>query len=166
MPANLENSAVATGLEKVFSFQHQREAMSNNVQTTAQLHSSNMLAKQCSTFSKRGFNNTWTKNFQMFKLDSEKAEELEVKLPTSIGSSKKQKSSRKTSTFAILTMPEVWLWITTNYGKFLRDGNTRPPHLPLKKSVCRLRTVRSGHGWMDWFQIREGVYQGYMLSPC
>ena len=44
--------------------------------------------------------------FQMFKLDSEKAE-LEIKLPTSIGSSKKQKSSRKTSTFAILTMPKV-----------------------------------------------------------
>ena len=45
MPANLETSAVATGLENVFSFQHQREAMSKNVQTTAQLHSSNMLAK-------------------------------------------------------------------------------------------------------------------------
>ena len=47
MPANLENSAVATGLEKVFSFQSQRRAMLKNVQTTTQLHSFQMLAKKC-----------------------------------------------------------------------------------------------------------------------
>ena len=45
--------------------------------------------------SKKGFNNTWTKNFQMLKLDFEKAEELEIKLPTSVRSSKKQESFRK-----------------------------------------------------------------------
>ena len=45
MPANLENSAVVTGLEKVFSFQSHRKAMPKNVQTTAQLHSSHTLAK-------------------------------------------------------------------------------------------------------------------------
>ena len=56
-------------------------------------------------------------NFQMFKLDLEKAEEPEIKLPTLAGSSKKQKSSRKTS--ALLTMPKLLsMWITTNYGKF------------------------------------------------
>ena len=48
----------------------------------------------------------WTMNFQMFKLDLEKAEEPEIKLPTSIGSSKKQESSRKTSIFALLIMPK------------------------------------------------------------
>ena len=47
MPANLENSAVATGLEKVFSFQSQRRAMLKNVQTTTQLHLFQMLAKKC-----------------------------------------------------------------------------------------------------------------------
>ena len=52
MPANLENSAVATRLEKVFSFQSQRKAMPKNAQTTTQLHSSHMPAKQCSKFSK------------------------------------------------------------------------------------------------------------------
>ena len=60
--------------------------MPKNVQTTAQLHSSHMLAKECSKFSKLGFNSTWTKNFQMFKLDLQKAEEPEIKLPAAIGS--------------------------------------------------------------------------------
>ena len=52
-----------------FSFQSQRRAMPKNAQTTAHLHSSHMLAKWCSKFSKPGFNSTWTVNFQMFKLD-------------------------------------------------------------------------------------------------
>ena len=63
----------------------------------------------------------WTKNFQMFKLDLEKAEEPEIKLPTSVGSSKKQESSRKKSTSALLTTPKhLTVWITTNRGKFLK----------------------------------------------
>ena len=87
MPANLENSAVATALEKgQFSYQSQRKAMPNNVQTTAQLHSFHMLAKQCSKLSNLGFNSTWTKSFQIFKLDLEKADEPEMKFPTSLGS--------------------------------------------------------------------------------
>ena len=57
----------------------------------------------------------------MFKLDLEKAEEPEIKLPTSVGSTKKQESSRKTSTSALLTMPKpLTLCITTNCGKFLQ----------------------------------------------
>ena len=61
----------------------------------------------------------WTMNFQMFKLVLEKAEEPEIKLSTSAGSLKKQKSSRKTSISALLTMPKpLTLWITINYGKF------------------------------------------------
>ena len=61
------------------------------------------------------------KNFQTFKLDLEKAEEPEIKLPTSTGSYKKQENSRKTSTSASLTMPTpLTVWITTNYGKFLK----------------------------------------------
>ena len=48
-----------------------------------------------------------------------------------------------------------------------RDGNTRPPNLPLEKTVCRLEaTVRTGHGTTDWFQIGKGVRQGCILSPC
>ena len=48
-----------------------------------------------------------------------------------------------------------------------RDGNTRPPDLPLEKFVCRSEaTIRTGHGTTDWFQIRKGVHQGCILSPC
>ena len=55
-------------------------------QTTTQLHSFHTLAKECSKSFKLGFNSIWTKNFQMYKLDLEKAEEPEIKLPTSTGS--------------------------------------------------------------------------------
>ena len=77
-------------------------------------------------------------NFQMFKLDAENAEEPEIKLPTSARSWKKQESSRKTSTSALLTMPKpLTVWITTNCGKFLKKYNTRPPYLSPEKFVCR-----------------------------
>ena len=67
----------------------------------------------------------------------EKAEEPEIKLPTSAGSWKKQASSRKTSISVLLTMPKpLTLWITTVENSE-RDGNTRPPELPLEKPVCR-----------------------------
>ena len=67
-------------------------------------------------------------NFQMFKLDLEKAEEPEIKLPTSGGSSKKQESSRKTSTSALLTMSKpLTLWITTKCGKSLKRWEYQTP---------------------------------------
>ena len=63
----------------------------------------------------------WTVNFQMYKLDLDKAEEPEIILPTYVGSLKKQESSRKTSTSALLTMPKpLTVWITKNCGKFLK----------------------------------------------
>ena len=104
----------------------------------------------------------------MFKLDLEKAEEPEIKLPTPVGSWKKQENSRKTSTSALLTMPKtLTMWITTNW-KILQEMGI-PDHL-----TCLLRnlyagqeaTVRTGHGTADWFQIGKGVRQGRILSPC
>ena len=63
----------------------------------------------------------WTENFQIFKLNLEKSEEPEIKLPTSVGSLQKQESSKKTSTSALLTMPKpLTVCITTNCGKFLK----------------------------------------------
>ena len=104
----------------------------------------------------------------MFKLDLEKAEEPEIKSPTSAGPSEKQESSRKTSTSALLTTPKaLTLWITTNSGDSSRDGNTRPPTCLLRNLYAgQEATVRTGHGTTDWFQIRKGVHQGYILSPC
>ena len=80
-------------------------------------------------------NSMWTKNFQMFKLDLEKAEEPEIKLPSG-GSSKKQESSKETSTSALLTMPKrLTVWITTNCGKFLKRWEYQTT-LPASWEIC------------------------------
>ena len=106
-------------------------------------------------------------NFLMFKLVLEKAEEPEIKWPTSSGSWKKQESSRKTSISALLTMPKP-LTVWNKLWKILKEMGI-PDHL-----TCLLRnlyanqeaTVRTGHRTMDWFQIEKGVRQGCILSPC
>ena len=116
----VENSAVATGLEK-FSSQSQRRAVPKNVQTSVQLGSFNMLARLCSKSFKLGFSSMWTKNFQMYQLRLERAEESEIKLPTFVGSQIKQGNSRKTSTsVSLTTLKLLILWITTNCGKFFK----------------------------------------------
>ena len=77
----------------------------------------------------------------MFKLDLEKAEEPEIKLPTSAGSSKKQESSRKTSTSALLTNAKAFDYVDHNkLDNSSIDGNSRSPYLPPEKSVCRSRS--------------------------
>ena len=101
-----------------FSLQSQRRAMPKTVRTNRQLCSFHMLVKLCSKSFKMDFSGVWTENFQMYKLGLEKAEEPEITLSTSVGSSKEQESSRKTSTFALLTTPKpLTVWITTNCGK-------------------------------------------------
>ena len=108
-------------------------------------------------------------NFQMFKLVLEKADEPEIKLPTSAGSSKKEKSSRKTSTAALLTMPKpLTVWITINCGKFLKEMGIADHLTCLLRNLCagQEATVRTGYGTTCWFQIRKGVHQGCILSPC
>ena len=105
---------------------------------------------------------------QVFKLDLEKAEEPEIKLPTSIGSLKKQGSSRKTSTSAILiTLKPLTVWITINCGKFWKRWEYQTT-LPASWESCMqvMTTVRTRHGTTDWFQIGKGVCQGCILSPC
>ena len=84
------------------------------------------------------FNSMWTGNFQMFNLDLEKAEEPEIKLPTSAGSLRKQEVTRKTLLLLYWLLQSFWLcgsqWTVGNSS---RDGNARPPELPPEKSVCR-----------------------------
>ena len=86
----------------------------------------------------------------------------------SAGSWKKEESSRKTSTSALLTMPKpLTVWITTNW-KILKEMGI-PDHLIcLLRNLCASQeaTVRTGHGTTDWFQIGKGVIQGCILSPC
>ena len=106
----------------------------------------------------------WTVNFQMFKLDLEKAVEPEIKLPTSAGSLKKQESFRKTSISALLTTPKpLTVWITTNYGKFWKRWEYQTTW-PASWEICIIN--RTVHGTTDWFQIGKGVCQGCILSPC
>ena len=106
----------------------------------------------------------------MFKLDLEKAEEPEIKFPTSTGSSKKHESSRKTSASALLSTKPLTVWITINW-KILKEMGI-PDHL-----TCLLRnlyagqeatvaTVRTRHGTTGWFQIGKGVRQDSILSHC
>ena len=84
-------------------------------------------------------------NFQMFKSDFERAEEPEVKLPTSVGSSKKQEF-QKISTSVLLTMPKpLTVWMTANCGKFFEMGI--PDHLTPEKSVCRSRSNSKNWTW-------------------
>ena len=103
----------------------------------------------------------------MFKLALEKAEEPEIKLPTSTGSWKKQESSRKPSISALLTAKAFDCVDHNQLWKILKEMGI-PDHL-----TCLLRylyagheaTVRTGHGRTDWFQIGKGVHQGCILSP-
>ena len=104
----------------------------------------------------------------MFKLDLEKAEEPEIKLPTSVGSSRKQESSRKASTSALLTKPKALIvWMRANC-KILKEMGI-PDYL-----TCLLRnpyagqeaTVRTRHGTTDCFHIQKRVRQSCILSPC
>ena len=107
-------------------------------------------------------------NFQMFKLVLEKAEEPEIKLPTSAGSSKKQESSRKNIYFCFIDYAKNFDCVDHNkLWKILKEMGITD-HL-----TCLLRnlyssqeaTVRTGHGTTDWFQIGKGVCQGCILSP-
>ena len=103
----------------------------------------------------------------MFKLVLEKAEESEIKLPTSDRSSKKQESSRKTSISALFTMPKpLTVWITINCGKFWKRWADHLTCLLRNLYAGQEATVRTGHGTTDWFQIGKGVRQGCILSPC
>ena len=108
-------------------------------------------------------------NFQMFKVDLEKAQEPEIKLPTSAGSSKKWESSRKNIYFCFIDYAKAFDCMDHNkLWKILKEMGI-PDHL-----TCLLRnlyagweaTVRTRLGTMDWFQIGKGVCQGCILSPC
>ena len=121
-----------------FSFQSQRKAMPKNVHTTTQLHSSHMVAKWCSKFSKPGYNSTWIVNFQMFKLVLEKAEEPNIKLPTSAEPGKSKRVPEKHLFLLYWLCQSLWPCRSKQtVENSERYGNTRPPDLPLEKSVCR-----------------------------
>ena len=110
----------------------------------------------------------WTMNFQISKLDLEKAEEPEIKLPTSFGSSKKQEF-QKDIYFCFMDYTKAFDCVDHNkLWKILQEMGI-PDHL-----TCLLRnlyagqetTVRTWYGTTDWFQIGKGERQGCILSTC
>ena len=105
----------------------------------------------------------------MFKVDLEKAEEPEIKLPTSAGSWKKQESSRKNIYFCFIDYGKPFDCVDHNkLWKILKEMGI-PDHLIFllrNLYASQEATVRTGHGTTDWFQIGKGVRQGCILSPC
>ena len=113
MPANLVNSAVATGLEKFSFHSNPKERQCQRMLIT--LHASKVMLKILQARLQQYVN----RELPDVQLDLEKAEETEIKFPTSVGSLRKQESSRKTPTSALLTMPKpLTVSITINCGKF------------------------------------------------
>ena len=137
-----------------------------------------MLAKYCSKFSKPGFNRMWIVNFQMFKLDLEKAEEPEIKLPTLLDHRRSKRVPEK-HLFLLYWLCNEVLWLYFIYlfiysfdcGKFFKRWEYQTTW-PASWEICmqvnagQEATVRTGHGTTDWFKTREGVLQGCILSPC
>ena len=118
---------------------------------------------------KRGFRRTWTENFQTYKAGLEKAEEPEIKLPTCVGSWRKQGSFRKNSYFSFIDYTKAYHCVDHKKLWKILQEMVIPDHL-----TCLLRnlyvgqeaTVRTRHGTADLFQIGKGVHQGCILSPC
>ena len=105
----------------------------------------------------------------MFKLDLEKAEEPEIKLPTSAGSWKKQENSRKNIYFCFIDYTKAFDCVDHNkLWKILKEMGILDHLTYLLRNLCadQEATVRTGHGTTDWFQIGKGVCQGCMPSPC
>ena len=146
--------------------------MTKNVQTTTQLCSFHMLARQCSKSFKISFNNKKTEKFQMYmyKLGLEKQRNqksnsqhlLNYRKSKGIPEKKKIYSCfiRYAKSFDCVDHNKLW--------KFHKEMGI-PDYLTcLLKSLCASQdsTLRTGHGTADWFQIGKGVYKGYILSPC
>ena len=167
MPANVENLAVATGLEKVSFHSSPKERQCQGMlklllpYNCAHLHADKIISKSF----KPGFNSTRTKNFQMCKLDLEKAEEPEIKLPTNDESQKKQGNSKKHLLLLHWTMLKP---LDHNTLQNITKEMGISDHI-----ICLLRnlyagqeaTVRTRHGTTD-FKIEKGVCQVCILSPC
>ena len=110
--------------------------MPKNAETTTQLHSSHTLAKECSKFFKSGFNSMWTMNFQMFKVDLEKEEELKSNCQHPLDHRKSKRVPEKVSISALLTMQKpLTVWITINCGKFFKRWEYQIT-LPASWEIC------------------------------
>ena len=143
--------------------------MPKNAQTSTQLHSSYMLAKKCSEFSKPGFNSTWTENTQTYNLSLEKARGTRDQIANICWIIAKPRESQKTIYFCFIDYAKAFDCVDHNKRwKILKDMGM-PDHLTsLLRNLYtgQEATVRTRHGTMEWFKIGKGVHQSYILSPC
>ena len=167
MPANLENSAVATGLEKISFHSNSKEGN----------------AKECSNYRTIAFISHATK--VMLKILQARLQQyVNRELPDIQAGFRKGRGTRdqiadirwiiekarefqKNIYFCFIDCQSLWLCGSQQtVDNSERNGNTRPPDLPPEKSVCRSRSNRTGHETTDWFQIGKGWHQGCILSLC
>ena len=129
-----------------------------------------ILARLCSKSFKQGFNRIWTRNFQVYKLDFKKAEEPEIKFPTSIcWIIEKAREFQKNIYFCFIDYTNTFNCVDHNKPWKILQEMGIPDHL-----TCLLKNlyadqeaiVRSGHGIANWFQIGKRVCQGCLSSPC
>ena len=137
MPANLETQQGPQDSKRSVFIPIPWKAMPKNAQITAQLNSSHTLVKQCSKFSKPGFNSIWIGNSKMFKMNLQKPEEPEIKLPASIGSLKKRVPDKHLLLLYWLDQT-LWLCGSQQLWKILRELGI-PDYL-----TCLLRNLYAG----------------------
>ena len=168
MPTNLENSAVATGVEKVFSFQFHRKAMPKNVQTTAHLHSSShaskvmlrMLQARLQQYVNHKLPDIWA-GFRKSRGTRDQIAHIHLTI-------EKVREFQKNIYFCFIDYAKVLDCVDHNkLWKILKEMGL-PVHLtsPLRNLYAGQEViVRTGRRTTDWFQIGKGVCQGCILSP-
>ena len=166
--ANLENSAVVTGLEKVSFHSNPRKGNAKECLIDCTIALISYASKVMLKILQARLHQDINCELPDIQAGFRKGRGTRDQIANIAGSLKKQDSSRKTSTSVLLTMPKpLTMWITTNCGKFFKRWEyqtTRPASWEICMQVRK--QVRTGHGTTDWFQIGKGVCQGCIMSPC
>ena len=159
MPANLENSTVATGLEKISFIPIPKKgnaAECSNYQTIALIsHASKVMLKILQARLQQYMNHELPNVQAGFRKDRGTKDQI----ANICWIMKKAREFQKNIYFCFIDYAKAFDCVDhNNLWKILRNGNTRPPNLPLEISGCRSGSnIRTGHGTTDWFQIGKGV---------
>ena len=140
MPANMENSAVATNWKRSVFIPTQRRAISKNVQITTQLHSSHTLAKYCSKFSKPGFNSTLNHELPDVQSGFRKGRESRDQIANICWIIGKAREFQKNIYFWFIDYAKAFDSVDHDRGKVLKRWEYQITHLPPEKPVCRSRS--------------------------